>query len=645
MRSVTIKVWVGKELLSSDLVDEFSRTIGGDGVLTISASRRGAFAPFQVTADGLKVDPPLAGEETVEFEIAPPRVSVDILDADAKPFSASFRMSDDPAVNEAAMACPPTGVNDDASQIRRFKAKFPGSEPFMAFDFRGETPPLDAETADRLQRIIKNQMSTPMPSDGADLLSQLHAALGWQGGTVHDALAHVRELRERAEALAGLLRLLKEPSVKEAENAIHAHAFTSWNLSAFVKATGVSTATEAAVQKAKADELDSLLAIIGVRDVELAKRLIINERAARLEAVKEETVSLADLREALGVPAEYVQGNYTAKRCLRLVAAHTQTSKQAWLDKNLPAEKVVAPASTNTDPDSAARDLEERWRAATSPIRSDKSLPIATPEPPSTPDPDGGDILLELANEESDPKLREEILARRIFGIDKHKKPLQRRNGRGHHNDYRQELIDALAYARAGDVGKGFEFLLREMLLGRDPVAGVFAALGVADVVKAHERINELHVHEKGLAEIRRVAYDANPLAIADLLKRAEEDRQSIQAIRNSFAELDATPTIRNVEEPIGTQVAKLFDAICGAMRETDLSRAIQGAECNYHLADLYRVHAPWLGDTIDATVISLGGDPPEVVMVARVEPDVCQRIGKNPGLYASVKVVIGEGA
>lgn len=360
--------------------------------------------------------------------------------------------------------------------------------------------------------------------------------------------------------------------------------------------------------RAKAESLDALLETIGVRDVEIAKRLIVNERAARLNVAQEETVSLADLREALGVPAESVKGTLTARRCLGLVARHAKVWKSEWLDTN---------------------------------------LPIATPEPPSLPDPDGGDILLELANEETDPKLREEILARRIFGIDKHKKPLQRRNGRGHHNDYRQELIDAWAYARAGNVGKNFEALLREMLLGRDPMAGILSALGVFDATPAHVRIDELRACEKGLAEIRRVPHvgkDASPLSIADLLKRGEEDRQSIQAIRNSFAELDATPTIRNAEEPVGTQVAKLFDAICGAMCETDLSRAIQGAEYNYNLANKYRALATTL-ETIDATVVSLGGDPPEVVMVARVEPDVCQRIGKNPGLYSTVKVVIGEGA
>lgn len=441
---------------------------------------------------------------------------------------------------------------------------------------------------------------------GDSVLQHLHAALGWQGGTVHDALAHVRELRERAEALAGLLDLLKASTVKEAQEQIHVDNCSKIWAEAFARAAGTTSAVEVAQMRAKAESLDTLLETIGVRDVEMAKRLIINERAARLEAVKEETVLLAELREALLVP---VQGKYTAKHCLQLVTEHTKASRLAWLDK---------------------------------------SLPIATPEPPSIPDPDGGDILLELANEEPDPNLREEILARRIFGIDKHKKPLQRRNGRGHHNDYRQELIDAWAYARAGDVGKGFEVLLREMLLGRDPVAGVLAALGAPDVVKAHERINELHAYEKGLAEIRRVPHvgkDASPLSIAELLKQAEKDRQSIQAIRNSFAELDATPTIRNAEEPVGTQVAKLFDAICAAMGETDLSRAICDAEREHRHMDPYRPldHAP--SATIDATVISLGGDPPEVVMVARVEPEVCQRIGKNPGLYSTVKVIIGEGA
>ncbi len=401
---------------------------------------------------------------------------------------------------------------------------------------------------------------------GDSVLQHLHAALGWQGGTVHDALAHVRELRERAEALTRILRLLNAPTVKDAGEQIHAGNCSKMIAEALVKAAGTASYSEVAQMRAKAESLDALLETIGVKDVELAKRLIINERAVRLEAVKEETVSLADLREALLVP---VQGKYTVKHCLRLVTEHTKACRLAWMDKNMPAEKVVAPASTNTDPDSAARDLEERWRAATSPIS-------ATVE--------GAQAF----------KAEAEAARDGTFGI---------------------------------------------------ALAGILSALRVSGITQAHVRINELHVHEKGLAEIRRVAYDANPLAIADLLKRAEEDRQSIHAIRNSFAELDATPTIRNVEEPIGAQVAKLFDAICGAMCETDLSRAIQGAECNYHLADLYRAHAPWLGETIDATVISLGGDPPEVVMVARVEPDVCQRIGKNPGLYSTVKVVIGEGA
>ena len=501
---------------------------------------------------------------------APASASVfsEVKDKDIKPFSVPMI-----TYRQIGEATPEPGIRADYLAY---------DEPFMAFNYKGETSP-----------------------PAQDLLAQLHTALGWQGGTVHDALAHVRELRERAEALTRILGLLGASTVKDAGEQIHAGNCSRMLSEALVKAAGTASAVDVAQMRAKAESLDALLETIGVRDVELAKRLIVNERAVRLEAVQEETVSLADLQKALLVP---VQGKYTATHCLRLVTEHTKASRLAWLDKN---------------------------------------LPIATPELPSTSDPDGGDILLELANEETDPGLREEILARRIFGIDKHKKPLQRRNGRDHHNDYRQELIDAWAYSRAGNVGKNFEALLREMLMGRDPMAGILSALEVSDVVQAHVRIDELRACEKGLAEIRRVPHvgkDASPLSIADLLKRGEEDRQSIQAIRNSFAELDATPTIRNVEEPLGAQVAKLFDAICGAMCETDLSRAIQGAEYNYNLANKYRALATTL-ETIDATVVSLGGDPPEVVMVARVEPDVCQRIGKNPGLYSTVKVVIGEGA
>lgn len=576
MRSVTIRVWVGQELLSSDLVDEFSRTIGSDGVLSISASRRGVFAPFQVTAEGLKVVSPLAGEEALTVEkphveeqipIAQPKVAAEVKNEDIKPFDVpmiTFR--------QIGEATPGPGIRADYLAY---------DEPFMAFNYKGETSP-----------------------PAQDLLSQLHAALGWQGGTVHDALAHVRELRERAEALTRILGLLGAPTVKDAGEQIHAGNCSRMLAEALVKAAGTASAVEVAQMRAKAESLDALLKIIGTSDVEMAKTLAANNRSYR----ETNAIPLRSLREALRLPEADIAGYFTAERCLDVVAERTKALGLAWLDK---------------------------------------SLPIATPEPPSLPDPDGGDILLELANEETDPKLREEILARRIFGIDKHKKLLQRRNGRGHHNDYRQELIDAWAYARAGNVGKNFEALLREMLMGRDPMAGILSALEVSDVVQAHVRIDELRACEKGLAEIRRVPHvgkDASPLSIADLLKRGEEDRQSIQAIRNSFAELDATPTIRNTEEPVGTQVAKLFDAICGAMCETDLSRAIQGAEYNYNLANKYRALATTL-ETIDATVVSLGGDPPEVVMVARVEPDVCQRIGKNPGLYSTVKVVIGEGA
>ena len=533
-----------------------------------------------------------------------------VRDEDIKPFSV-------PMIADVPEGWPDARMESGASSNTV-------DEPFMAFDFKGEAPP-----------------------PAQDLLAQLHTALGWQGGTVHDALAHVRELRERAGALAGLLEMLKAPTVEEARAQIHVDNYSKMVADAYEKAIGTASAVEVAQMRAKAESLDALLETIGVRDVELAKRMIVNERAARLEAVACEVVPLADLREALCVLPDDAHGPVTAGRCLDMVSERTRLVREAWVRENLPEVRVAAPASTNTDPDSATRDLAERWRVATSPIRLDKRLPIATPEPPSLPDPDGGDILLELADEETDPVLCKEILARRTFGIDKHKKPLQRRNGRGHHNDYRQELIDAWAYARAGNVGKNFEALLREMLLGRDPMAGVLSALEVSDVVQAHVRIDELRACEKGLAEIRRVPHvgkDASPLSIADLLKRGEEDRQSIQAIRNSFAELDATPTIRNAEEPVGTQVAKLFDAICGAMCETDLSRAIRGAEYNYNLANEYRALSTTL-ETIDATVISLGGDPPEVVMVARVEPDVCQRIGKNPGLYSTVKVVIGEGA
>lgn len=63
-----------------------------------------------------------------------------------------------------------------------------------------------------------------------------------------------------------------------------------------------------------------------------------------------------------------------------------------------------------------------------------------------------GDVWQELIDECDDDALRALFVARRQMGIDKYGTPLQRDNGRNHRKDILEELLDAVAYARAGDM-------------------------------------------------------------------------------------------------------------------------------------------------------------------------------------------------
>lgn len=73
--------------------------------------------------------------------------------------------------------------------------------------------------------------------------------------------------------------------------------------------------------------------------------------------------------------------------------------------------------------------------------------PGTIPQPPPT--PGDGDVWGELISSEPDPELVAMYAARRRFGIEKYKTPLQRDNGRDHLEDLRQEILDAIVYAQA----------------------------------------------------------------------------------------------------------------------------------------------------------------------------------------------------
>lgn len=87
-------------------------------------------------------------------------------------------------------------------------------------------------------------------------------------------------------------------------------------------------------------------------------------------------------------------------------------------------------------------------------------------EPP--PIPASGDVWRELIDECNDDTLRELFVLRRQMGIDKYGTPLQRGNGRNHRQDLLEELLDAVAYARAG----GFEAVERCLIVLLGEVAG-----------------------------------------------------------------------------------------------------------------------------------------------------------------------------
>jgi hypothetical protein len=94
-------------------------------------------------------------------------------------------------------------------------------------------------------------------------------------------------------------------------------------------------------------------------------------------------------------------------------------------------------------------------------------------------------VWAEVIADTADPTLRALFEARRQFGIDKYKRPLQRDNGRDHENDLRQELADAIVYARAADLpdmeraltalleGSALDVSLME--LGGDPPGVIFS--------------------------------------------------------------------------------------------------------------------------------------------------------------------------
>lgn len=93
----------------------------------------------------------------------------------------------------------------------------------------------------------------------------------------------------------------------------------------------------------------------------------------------------------------------------------------------------------------------------------------AANEPQPPPIPAEGDVWAELITEAERANYPAHVVAlmreRREFGIAKYGTPLQRGNGRDHHADLVQELLDALAYAQAAAPGGALRQRVEVVLL------------------------------------------------------------------------------------------------------------------------------------------------------------------------------------
>ena len=80
------------------------------------------------------------------------------------------------------------------------------------------------------------------------------------------------------------------------------------------------------------------------------------------------------------------------------------------------------------------------------------------------PTPARGDVWQELIDAETHPALRPLMEARRELGISRYGTPLQRDNGRDNLLDLQEELLDAMAYAQAANMGDMVSYI--RFLLG-----------------------------------------------------------------------------------------------------------------------------------------------------------------------------------
>jgi hypothetical protein len=74
-----------------------------------------------------------------------------------------------------------------------------------------------------------------------------------------------------------------------------------------------------------------------------------------------------------------------------------------------------------------------------------------------------GDVMMECIEDTEPGPVRDALVARREFGIQKYGTTLQRDNGRDHETDCAQEFADAVVYARAAG-RRDLEELAREGL-------------------------------------------------------------------------------------------------------------------------------------------------------------------------------------
>jgi hypothetical protein len=253
--------------------------------------------------------------------------------------------------------------------------------------------------------------------------------------------------------------------------------------------------------------------------------------------------------------------------------------------ENVPAEITPAQAqiylSRMTDGEAvrAVREHVEKERG-----EDDLPHPIATPEP--DPIEGAGDVWAEVIADTKDPTLRALFEARRQFGIDKYKRPLQRNNGRAHPNDLRQEIADGVVYARAADM-PATEAVLIALLAGGE------------DAARA-------------------------------LLNRENEDGISLLEYQNQIDDiadyLDAIDPHNDARDEDHTTAQQVIAILRRVVGQGDLSAAL-------------KPHPPCDGLAVE--IVELGGVEPHVMLGARISRETAQRLGRSPGLYGRVTVLL----